>query len=77
MSEHAAAAVKPIPNRKRGKKSDPRFGPVTLWLEREVYLDARRHVVGTDLDVSAVVTRLLASWIKEQSRRTRKKVSGA
>jgi len=64
MSLDSATAISP--RRKRGKKSDPRYGPATLWLQKDVYVAVRRQLIGTESDVSELVTKLLCSWLEQQ-----------
>jgi hypothetical protein len=55
------------PTARRGKKSDPRFRQISVLVEKDVYLEVRRHLIGAGMDASDLVNSLLQEWLKKQS----------
>ena len=68
MSALAAAkpAAAPSAGGKRGKKSDPRFRQISVLVEKNAYLEAKRRLIGTDMDASDLMNSLLVKWLKEK-----------
>jgi hypothetical protein len=52
-----------------GKRSDPNFEQVTVYLRRQTHLDIKRALLGRDdrLDFSDLVEELLQEWLVSQS----------
>ena len=66
MSALDAAKPAPAPSAggKRGKKSDPRFRQISVLVEKNAYLEAKRRLIGTDMDASDLMNSLLVNWLK-------------
>jgi len=71
-AETPAAAAEPVaapeslpePTRGRGgKSSSAAFDKTTLYLDRQVKLAAQRRLLGSEEDMSTLITRLLSEWL--------------
>jgi hypothetical protein len=51
------------PARKLGKRSDPAYRLTGIYLPRALADDVKRRLVGSDLDLSDLVTDLLRTWL--------------
>jgi hypothetical protein len=52
------------PTRGRGgKSSSASFDKTTLYLDKQVKLAAQRRLLGTEEDMSTLITRLLSEWL--------------
>jgi hypothetical protein len=52
---------------KRGKKSDPRFTQISVLVEKDVYLEVKRRLIGREMDASDLVNSLLLDWLKKSA----------
>ena len=66
-------AVKPTP-RPRGKKSDPDYTQVTVYLRKDRYATARKRLFDERKQFSDLVGELLDRWIKEVQKSKPSKV---
>lgn len=56
--------VPPEPIRGRGgKSSSAAYDKTTLYLDRQVKLAAQRRLLGSEEDMSTLITRLLSEWL--------------
>jgi len=71
-AETPAAVVQPVtaaeplpePTRGRGgKSSNAAFDKTTLYLDRQVKLATQRRLLGSEEDMSTLITRLLSEWL--------------
>jgi len=51
------------PSGRGGKSSNAAFEKTTLYLQKDVKLNAQRQLLGTDEDLSTLMNRLLSEWL--------------
>jgi hypothetical protein len=53
--------------RKLGKRSNPDYELIGLYIPKEVNLETKRLLIGKKIDFSDLVTNLLRQWLKQRS----------
>ena len=53
--------------RPRGKKSDPDYRQVTVYLREEVHRAAKKRLLDQDKQFSELVDELVDQWVKSES----------
>lgn len=72
--ESPAALPAPLPaarkvGRPRGKRSDPSFGPATVWIKKDTHHLVMGLLHEQNKEFSVLVQQLLENWISENSKR--------
>jgi hypothetical protein len=49
--------------RKVGKSKDPDYEQVTVYIRRDTHLEAKRLLLGQEIDFSELAEKLLSEWI--------------
>jgi hypothetical protein len=59
-----ASSVPQETSRKRGKRQDPDYEQVTVYMRRDTHREAKKILLDRDLDFSELVQKLVADWMK-------------
>jgi hypothetical protein len=55
----------PKRNRAKGKRSNPDYEQVGVYIPKKISLETKRQLLESDMDFSDLVTQLLGQWLKE------------
>lgn len=66
-AEEAPAAARKV-GRPRGKRSDPNFGPATVWIKKDTHHLVMGLLHEQNKEFSVLVQELLEKWISENSK---------
>jgi len=55
----------PKKNRAKGKRSNPDYEQVGVYIPKKISLEVKRQLLESDMDFSDLVTQLLGQWLKE------------
>jgi hypothetical protein len=62
-SEKPEAAAQP-PGRKKGKREDPEFGKIGVYVRHSTVTEVKTRLLRQNLDLSDLVQTLLDSWLE-------------
>lgn len=49
--------------RKLGKRKDPDYEQVTIYIRRDTHLEAKKRLLGSEIDFSDLAQQLLNEWV--------------
>lgn len=53
--------------KKAGKRDDPDYTQISVYIRKEPYYEAKRKLIGHDRDFSDLVNELLARWLSKNT----------
>jgi len=63
--QRADLSVKKVP-RRVGKRVDPRYQQVSVYVRKDLYEDIRKRLIGKDKDFSDLLERWMGDWTAEE-----------
>lgn len=65
----------PVPakrERRVGKRADPNYTQISLYMKKTPYQEAQRRLIGSNQDFSDLVNRLIEQWLTSNGETDRK-----